>query len=131
MKRIIWGCGLALLLVGAVSAAGPTFEQLDTDRNGKLELNELDAAAVKLFRDADVNRDGVLDRHEFKRIQGQSSSFDDLDANRDEKIDLGEIRRSAALRFDRHDLNQNGALDDMECSPNRMPTVSPLMSVYF
>jgi hypothetical protein len=131
MKRILWGCGLALLLVGAVSAAGPTFEQLDADRNGQLELNALDAAAVKAFREADVNGDGVLDHREFKRIQGPASSFDALDANRDGKIDLGEIRRSAALRFDRYDLNHNGALDDMECSPNRMPTASPLMSVYF
>ena len=43
-----------------------TFERLDKNKNGKLELNELQPAAVRRFMKLDVNADRMVSRGEVE-----------------------------------------------------------------
>jgi hypothetical protein len=68
MKKSL--CALALASVigfaGAAFAAGPAFEQVDRDKDGK--ISKAEAAVVKTldFAKADVDKDGMLDRSEYE-----------------------------------------------------------------
>ncbi|MGV8078784.1 MAG: EF-hand domain-containing protein [Syntrophales bacterium] len=118
-------------LAGTALAAGPSFQEMDTDKDGKLSRQEVDAAAEKVFQEADKDRDGYLSEQEFKAIQGARSKYRDLDRNKDGKLSMDELRKSADRKFDYLDRSKDGSLDDLECGVRRTPRVSPLFRVYF
>lgn len=45
------------------------FDDIDTDRNGRIDLDEFRAAARRQFEQFDVNRDGRIDVQEWNRRQ--------------------------------------------------------------
>ncbi len=112
-------------LAGTALAAGPSFQEMDTDKDGKLSRQEVDAAAEKVFKEADKDRDGYLSEQEFKAIQGARSKFKDLDKNRDGKLSMDELGKSADRRFQHLDRNKDGSLDGLERNVRRAPEVSP------
>lgn len=63
----------------SVPNPNPTFEKLDTNRDGNVSREEAAAGMrgsfMKAFDKADKNRDGVLDKDEFVRAQ---SSYDGM-----------------------------------------------------
>jgi hypothetical protein len=73
----------ALLPLGAAMAGegkdksgsmGPSFDTLDTNRDGKISQAEASADANLVFTAADANGDGYLDKTEFKnRAKGSTS----------------------------------------------------------
>jgi hypothetical protein len=135
MKKFIVFFALILALTGYVYATDSSFNKafndLDTNKDGKLDMKELDTAAMKIFKKYDKNSDGILDKSEFKAIKDAKSRFEDLDTNKDGKLDMKELRDAASKKFKLYDRNQDGALDELECNPHRSPNVNPLFLIYF
>lgn len=131
MKKFFVFFTLTLALAGNVYATNSSFNDLDTNGDGKIDMNELDAAAVKIFKQYDRNGDKFIDRSEFKTIKEARSRFEDLDTNKDGKLDMKELRDAATKKFKRYDVNRDGVLDELECRPRRLPNVQPLFLIYF
>ena len=55
----------------APEAASASFSQIDTDQDGMISKQEASSfsAVEVIFDDADANRDGALDAHEFSQTQ--------------------------------------------------------------
>ncbi len=95
---------------------------LDTDKDGKVTLAEINGEQRRLIGAADVNGDGKLSVEEFRRrgrwfIRLRTVSFFDmLDANGDGQISAKEMTDPTARWFLRHDVNKDKALDGDEFS---------------
>jgi Ca2+-binding EF-hand superfamily protein len=131
MKKIILFVVLSFVFANHVYAASNAFNDLDTDRNGKIDMKELDTAADNIFKQYDKNGDNFLDISEFKAIKNAKSRFEDLDSNKDGKLDIKELRDAAAKKFKSYDKNLDGALDQLECNPRKLPDINPLFIIYF
>lgn len=59
---------LAVARAPSGDASGPTFQQLDQNRDGKLQADELPETIRLFFASADTNHDGSLDRDEFLAV---------------------------------------------------------------
>ncbi len=131
MKKIIVLFVSVFLLITGGQVFADSFQDMDINKDGKLDMKELDDAALKIFKKYDRNGDGYLDKSEFMAIAGATSRFEDLDTNQDGKLDMKELRDAASGKFDLYDKNHSGALDDLECSPRRAPEANPLFMIYF
>ena len=49
------------------------FNEIDTNKDGKIDYKEFLGAATKWFKVSDMNRDGFLDRSEFTALRDSSS----------------------------------------------------------
>jgi hypothetical protein len=96
-------------------ARGDRFIQfLDTDKDGKVTLKEIDEEIGRVFGAADLKNDGKLTPEEFQR-RGQMfmqlrvmTLFDLLDANGDGVLTKQELEAPAARWFKRYDKNNDG-----------------------
>jgi Ca2+-binding EF-hand superfamily protein len=91
------------------------FAYLDSDGNGRIELDEWHATSRE-FNRLDRNSDGVLSRAELGAeppTAPATESFASLDTNRNGTISFNEWHWSRAS-FDRRDTNRNGVLDRNE-----------------
>ena len=74
MRKFLLLVGLMAVLAAARAQNAPqmTFEQLDTNKDGRISVSEArkDKAVAARFSKADANQDGYLDRAEFKTIGG-------------------------------------------------------------
>lgn len=68
MTRLLRSIALAgsVGLASAASAAAPSFDELDTNQDGVLSMQEASAVKTLDFAKADTNRDGKLDRSEYR-----------------------------------------------------------------
>jgi Ca2+-binding EF-hand superfamily protein len=95
---------------------------LDTNKDGKVSLEEIHAEQKRLMGAADVNGDGKLSVEEFRRrgrwfIRLRTISFFDmLDTDGDGQISEKEMTDPSARWFKRYDENQDKALDRDEFS---------------
>ncbi len=67
---------LALILAvfaGASMAALPTFDEVDTNGDGKITLKEASSheGLMTSFDKADVDRDGLLSKAEYQKLKSQ------------------------------------------------------------
>jgi Ca2+-binding EF-hand superfamily protein len=97
-------------------------ELLDTNKDGKVSLEEIHAEQKRLMGAADVNGDGKLSVEEFRR-RGRwflslrtVSFFDMLDTDGDGQISEKEMTDPSARWFKRYDDNNDKALDVDEFS---------------
>ncbi|MDH3240413.1 MAG: hypothetical protein OEO83_07085 [Alphaproteobacteria bacterium] len=97
-------------------------ELLDTNKDGKVSLKEIQDEQKRLIAAADVNGDGKLSVEEFRR-RGRwfislrtISFFDMLDTDGDGQISVKEMTDPSARWFKRHDENKDEALDSDEFS---------------
>jgi len=121
--------------------AGRMFEELDTNRDGRITWEEGWAVMTQRFQAADADRSGGLSLQEFgnlrqrradapqppadraeryaeRRAERQAALFRGLDANRDRQVTLEEMRPMAEVRFRMADANGDGAVVREEV-PNR------------
>jgi len=86
----------------------------DSDNNGTVTRAELEAGLRQYFRQADTNRDGRLDPDEVaaanqRRIRmDQSAAIPLIDWNQDGYVDFGEFAASIRSIFEELDLNGDG-----------------------
>jgi len=130
-KKFIMLFVAAFLIMTGSNIIADSFQDMDINKDGKLDKKELDDAAQNIFGKYDKNGDGYLDKSEFMATEGATSRFEDLDTNHDGKLDMKELRDAASRKFDLYDKNRDGALDDLECSPRRSPDANPLFMIYF
>jgi Ca2+-binding EF-hand superfamily protein len=131
MKKIIVMFVSVFVLITVCYAIAASPQYPNTNKDGQLDMKELDAAAVKVFKKHDRNGDGYLDKSEFMAIEGTRSRFEDLDANRDGKLNMSEIRDAASRKYDLNDKNRSGPLDDLERNEKRLINADPMFHIYF
>jgi Ca2+-binding EF-hand superfamily protein len=89
------------------------FENLDSNRNGRIERNEWHGSA-DAFDWLDRNRDNVLSRSEVVgEGSGDFDSFASLDSNRNGTLSYNEWRWTRRS-FDRYDSNRDGVISRQE-----------------
>jgi hypothetical protein len=90
----------------ALPRVAKNFDQIDTNKDGKVSLDEIYTSARKIagemeehnkarFAAADKDHDGTLDRDEAKALPRVSQNFDKIDANKDGKVSADEIKSYA------------------------------------
>jgi Ca2+-binding EF-hand superfamily protein len=133
MKRLGIIFVVVFVLSGLVWAADKSFQEMDKNKDGRLDIEEFHQEALRVFNEHDKNHDGALNKSEFDQIKGANSKFEDLDANKDGKVDMKELRDAAINKFNQLDQKRNNYLtdEDLKCSPRYKPEASPLYGIYF
>jgi Ca2+-binding EF-hand superfamily protein len=128
MKRILIAAAVAAVaaipLAGTLAERGSghkgKFEQIDADKNGKIEKAEAQTFVDDKFAAADLNKDGKLSRAELeaavsKRIAKQvDRRLKHMDANGDGMISIEEAHAKGEQRFAKMDKNSDGTLEKGE-----------------
>jgi Ca2+-binding EF-hand superfamily protein len=110
------------------------FDDLDTNRDGRLNRAEW-RGGVALFDVLDTDRDGMLTRVEAvgtqpgRRRANESDEFTDIDVNRDGRITRDEWQWNAAA-FDRLDANRDGRLVRGEFETTPPPSAATETATY-
>jgi Ca2+-binding EF-hand superfamily protein len=113
---------------GPFGGAGPVFEEMDLDGDGKLTLEEVQGAPEAQFAAADANDDGTLDRDELIAAAAERVSrrvdlmIERADTDGDGSISAEEIaemredRRQRGLErmFSRFDADGDDAVTEAE-----------------
>jgi Ca2+-binding EF-hand superfamily protein len=128
LPALILGSGV--LLAGTALAGGPDcgkggkggagrFNQLDTNKDGKVTLAELTQSKEGWFSQIDANKDGVATpaeveaSHKARRTQHIERMFQRKDVNRDGRLTREESGKPEPW-FAKADVNRDGALTQAE-----------------
>ena len=87
---------------------GRMLEKVDTNKDGNLSLDEVQAAAAERFKRLDKNADGVVTAEEAPRM------FDTPDADHNGQVTADELATHAAARLKRADANGDGMVSEAE-----------------
>ncbi|MEL6210215.1 MAG: EF-hand domain-containing protein [Pseudomonadota bacterium] len=128
MKRtaFIVAVAMAATAVTGISAQargqGPDFATLDSDGNGELTREELQARGAVMFEEADADGNGLLSAEELAAHASQRAAdratrmIERMDANGDGQLSPEELteRRNAGRIFDRMDADDSGTITQAE-----------------
>ena len=97
-------------------------KKLDTDKDGKLSVEEFNVKAKADFEKIDKNNDGYLELKELKDFKGHGPKrnpediMKDLDANQDKSISEDEAKGPLKENFSKVDKNSDGlvSLDELK-----------------
>lgn len=90
------------------------FQQLDTDRNERINETEWENASFALFHRCDKNQDDTLELTEILHEALAASTFVRADENGDRRIDLNEYSHLRRAIFYTADIDRNDAIDFTE-----------------
>lgn len=103
------------------------FELADTDEDGKLTQEEIDAARTKRFESHDTDNDGKLTLSEFEALFAEMTepmtvrAFQFLDPDGDAVITKAEFEKPGAKLVERFDRNGDGVLSPDDRRPGFGP----------
>jgi Secreted protein acidic and rich in cysteine Ca binding region len=124
MKYAILGAVALSMTAGAVLANEPylprnekSLQRLDTNKDGRINRDEIMPRMAKRFTAVDANGDKVVTVAEIdamlqKRLEARRTKMLELmDANKDGSITEAEFNRVADSMFDKADTDHNGGVD--------------------
>ena len=139
MKKTILSAGIiAVALTGFAGVAyakkgghkdRPSFEELDTNADGKITLEEMQARGAARFAETDTNGDGLLSAEEMLAAHDNAKErrvnrmIEMRDANGDGQLSMEEMRPKEAKEggksrggrmFERFDTDNDGAVTKAE-----------------
>jgi Ca2+-binding EF-hand superfamily protein len=90
-----------------------SFAAIDSNRDGKLDLDEIKKAAAALFDELDMERRGVLSRSKLgRRLSAKDLATASMDKY--EMLTKDEYLSIVELRFDAVDADDDGAISRVE-----------------
>ena len=121
---------------GTAALAGhPDRARLDTNRDGKVDFAEAQAAIPDFTQDqfskADANRDGHLSDDEWRTLPGKGHHFGAMDTNKDGNYSLDEVRAAhpnqTQHEFANMDVNKDGKVtrDELKLTTDK-PANAPM-----
>ena len=113
-RRAAIGCVFTTALLGftqpALAARGASFQAIDSNSDGKLDLEEAKKAASAKFNSLDRNRTGTLTRREVGRLRLSRKDFTAADPDKDGTLSKDEYLAIVEQRFKAADTKQQGTL---------------------
>ncbi len=88
------------------------FQEIDTDKDGFITPEEMQAHQRRIFDGLDRNNDNAIDQKELKEDVAQS--FKDADKNNDTKINRQEAFAQFNDYFNKMDLNKDNKVSEKE-----------------
>ena len=121
MKAFLVVAIFILLKAGTAYAGDDLLDKLDSNRDGKIDIQEYTSAVSKTFHLYDKNGDGYLDLKEFSASQvGDAKKwFNEIDTNKDGRIDYAEFLGAATKWFKMSDTDGDGHLNRTEVNAVR------------
>jgi Ca2+-binding EF-hand superfamily protein len=101
------------LSVRARSGHAASFAAIDSDHDGRLDLDEVKKVAANLFDELDTNHEGTLTRSEL-RGRLSAKDFAAADTNRDGTLNKDEYLAVVEQRFKAADVDHDGTLSPAE-----------------
>jgi hypothetical protein len=103
---------IGVLLANDLPVASAPNPLQDTDRNGVVDLKEVDDYFISVFSRLDKNRNGQLEKEE--QMRPSSTEVKLLDKNKDSNISLSELMQAAHAHFKVADADNNKVLSIAE-----------------
>ncbi len=116
MKVYLVAALLILLQAGMAYAEDDVLERLDTNRDGRVDVQEFTRAVSETFRFYDKNGDGYLDLKELGAMQVADPKkwLNEIDTNKDARVDYSEFLGAATKWFKTSDTDKDGYLNRSE-----------------
>lgn len=102
--------------VGTPTLVQPSFQLVDTNNDGAINLDEMQAHQAKNFDEADKDKNGVLGEDELKSESGKI--FQKADKNSDNQVTKEEAVSQFTEYFNQIDNNKDAKIDAQEYSDN-------------
>jgi Ca2+-binding EF-hand superfamily protein len=108
--RIIALAGLVVAALSSISANAASFQAMDSNKDGTLDLSEVKQAASRKFDQLDRKRAGTLTRAQIGRLRLTRKEFAAADPDNDGTISKDEYLAVVEKRFNAADVDRTGKL---------------------
>jgi Ca2+-binding EF-hand superfamily protein len=104
------GPGFAAAQQTATYDVEAVFAESDTNKDGRIELDEFHARLTEIYFHGDANKDGYLSAEEFRKAVVIQEDIAGPDRDRDGRLSLREFMASRLPLFAKSDTDQDSAL---------------------
>ncbi len=109
-SAIVLATGCLLGASQSAVARPASFQAIDSDNDGTVDLDEVKRAAAKKFDQLDRNRSGTVSRRELGRLRLSRKEFAAADPDNDGTLSKDEYLALVEKRFKAADVGQKGTL---------------------